>query len=334
MKKIYATLILSSLIFSVNAQSGRKANNNNQTVSTFNLNRQPNTTAVVVCDSVPSFLATDSLFLYTVPASAGGGYMGGNNGYGDLKKANFTPAALIPAGATITGVFTILYKNTNGNGTKGSGAVSMEILTGDTTTGPTATVLGTAATTMTSVLGGTVVGNSLLYAFTFGTPITAPVSGFFSSLVLPTTAGDTIALYVSRDLSNNMTHNYAWERWSDNTWHSFGDPANWDLKTSLTILPILCYNSTGIHNNVLAANMALYPNPSNGNFSFVMSLPEATNLSVNVTNALGQTVFAKTENNFKAGVLNYDLTSLGKGVYFAAITDNNNNKVVKKVIIE
>jgi len=84
----------------------------------------------------------------------------------------------------------------------------------------------------------------------------------------------------------------------------------------------------------LEAGFAMYPNPSNGQLNFLVSLPEATNLTVNVVNTLGQSVFTSVENNTKGGIFKYDLTTLAKGVYFANISDSNNNKIVKKVIIE
>lgn len=155
-------------------------------------------------------------------------------------------------------------------------------------------------------------------------------------MTLPTTTGDTAAFYIARDMSQTW-HSYAWEEWSGGGgWYSFVNPSNWDIPgASLTMLPVLCYdNATGIQNNALTNNIAMFPNPSNGQFNFILSLPETTNLTINVVNTLGQVVFTKTENNFKAGVQNYDLTSLGKGVYFVNVTDSDNNKVVKKIVIE
>ncbi len=334
MKKFYFTLSLSALLLSVNAQQGGKKSNINHQTASYSLNKGGNDQiSVVVCDSVASFAATDSLFLYTVPAASGGGYMAGNNGYTDKVKANFTNAALIPAGSTITGVLAIFYKGTV-NGTKGSGAISMDILNGDTTNGPTGTTLGNAATTLTVITGtGTLIGNSLLYLFTFGVPVSAPAAGFFSALNLPTTTGDTAALFVTRNMAVS-SRNYAWEKWSNNSWNSFGDPNNWDFRTSLTLLPIICYNTTGLHANVLEASLALYPNPNNGQFNFAIALPYTTNLTVNVVNTLGQSVFTKTENNISGGSLSYDLSSIGKGIYFVNITDSQNNKVVKKVVVQ
>lgn len=339
MKKLYTILALSSLVFSANAQQGarRIAQKHHTAATPVTLNRQVNQNAAIVCDTVTTIGASDSLFLYTVTSA--GGYLAGSNGYLDKQKATYIPASLVPAGGTITGVMAIMFRDPANNlGTMGTAAVSVDILAGDTTNGPTGSSLGNAASTLTAMTtGGTQAGTDLIYTFLFGTPVNAPAAGFFASMNVPTTAGDTVAMFISQT-SNNTNPNYpnwAWEYvdlGSGYIWIDFR--SDWNLPCALTMLPIICYNSTGVHNNVLEASMAMYPNPSNGQLNFAMNLPEATNLTVSVMNTLGQAVFTKTENNFKGGVLKYDLTSLGKGVYYANITDSNNNKVVKKVVIE
>ncbi len=337
MKKIYLTLGLSALLLSVNAQQGiRKVSKQIESASVaMNLSKQGhNQIATITCDSITNMTTGDSLFLFTAGTATTGvsnGYVVGNNVYGDLKKATFLPGALIPAGATITGVITLFYKASATKGTHGSSAVAMEIFAGDTTVGPTGTAVGTVTASLTSVGGGTLVGNELIYKFIFGAAVTAPPTGFFASLTLPTVAGDTAALFCTRNLSAPR-RNYTWEYYPPASWGDFR--ADWNLPTKLPMLPVICFNSTGIHNNILEASLALYPNPSNGNFDFVVALDHSTNLTVNVVNTLGQSVFTKTENNITAADLSYDLTSLEKGIYFVNITDSQNNKVVRKVVIQ
>jgi hypothetical protein len=78
----------------------------------------------------------------------------------------------------------------------------------------------------------------------------------------------------------------------------------------------------------------LFPNPNNGQFNFAVSLTETTNLNFTVVNTLGQVVYTKTENNVMNAVLSCDLSHLAKGVYYTTITDSNNNRTMKKIIIE
>ncbi|HEX7412984.1 MAG TPA: zinc-dependent metalloprotease, partial [Bacteroidia bacterium] len=86
--------------------------------------------------------------------------------------------------------------------------------------------------------------------------------------------------------------------------------------------------------NPLAENIAFFPNPSNGQINFAITLAAPTDLSVLVVNTLGQLVYSRTESNISHAVLSYDLSSLSKGVYFINIMDSQNNKTVKKMIIE
>ena len=110
-------------------------------------------------------------------------------------------------------------------------------------------------------------------------------------------------------------------------------PNRSQLTASATNMGATIY--TGIKsNNLLSSNISLFPNPNNGKFNFSVTLPESTNLNFTIVNILGQSVYTKTENNISHAVLNYDLNSLEKGVYFINITDSKNNKTVKKMIIE
>jgi hypothetical protein len=334
MKKIYLTLGLSALLLSATAQQAiRKGSKAQEAASVAVSKKGHDQVSVTVCDTITTMGPSDSLFMYTAGTNTttglSHGYVVGNNDYGDLKKATFLPGSLIPTGSTITGVIVLFYKGSATKGTHGTGNVSIEILNGDTTTGPTGAAVATSTASLATIgTTGTLVGNELIYTFPFAA-VAAPAAGFFASLTLPTAAGDTAALFSTRNLSAPR-RNYAWEFYG--AWGDFR--TDWGLPTMLPLLPIICYNSVGIHNNILEASIAFFPNPSNGEFNFAVALPTSTNITVNVVNTLGQTVFTKVENNISSAALRYDLSSLGKGVYFAHISDSQNNKTVKKVIIE
>lgn len=332
MKKIYATLVLSSLVFAANAQDGmRKVSKTAATTTAAAKFGNPSTSALV-CDTLTTIGANDTLMLYTVGQANGGGYVAGNNGYGDLAKATFMPGSMLQPASTVSGVIAQFFRDvTNNRGTKGSGNITMSIMGGDTTNGPT-TSLGSVTVPLSTVISsGVQTGNSLLFAFSYTTAVSAPSTGFFSSLTLPTATGDTAALFLSQN-SQASAYNYGWEMWSPSGWYSFG--YSWGLPTSLSLYPIVCYNTTGIHNNSLEAGFGMYPNPTNGVLNFAVSLPEATNLNVSVSNTLGQVVFTAMEKNVQGGVFTYDLTTMPKGMYTATISDSNNNKVVRKIVVQ
>lgn len=218
-----------------------------------------------------------------------GGYVAGNNGYGDDIKATCIPAAIVPAGGLITGVLAIFFQKSATIGTHGTSTISVNILNGDTLTGPTGASIATATASLSAITVMTNTTMQIPYLFNFTTSVAAPTAGFFASINLPSTTGDTVALWCTKAAAG--TPNYAWDHNPGNTnatkWLAYSNPIDWNQSTSLTLLPIIC-SSTGIHNNILEASLALFPNPSNGQFNFAVALPAATNLTINVVNTIGQ----------------------------------------------
>ncbi len=85
--------------------------------------------------------------------------------------------------------------------------------------------------------------------------------------------------------------------------------------------------------NPLDNSVSIYPNPSNGLFSMSSAVYATSELKISIVNLLGQPVYQTTE-YMAEGTTTFDLSSLDKGIYFATITDRNNNKTVKKIIIQ
>jgi hypothetical protein len=154
------------------------------------------------------------------------------------------------------------------------------------------------------------------------------------SVSLPANGTDTVALFQTS--GNTASTPSAWEMWSDNSWNSFDDGTtnSWQSNAAIAILPkITCV--TGINDvNGLGNNMAMFPNPSNGNFNFVTTLPKAADLTFTVTNSLGQVVYEKTEKNVTSNMIGLDISGKGKGVYTVTITSTAGERLVKKVIVE
>ena len=76
--------------------------------------------------------------------------------------------------------------------------------------------------------------------------------------------------------ANYDSHNY--------TFNVMCNPKNVTLKVASIIL--------GIEENELSSNLSLYPNPSNGHFSINLG-KEYTNVTVQITNTLGQIISSK-----------------------------------------
>ncbi len=94
----------------------------------------------------------------------------------------------------------------------------------------------------------------------------------------------------------------------------------------------------GINNDniITDANVSQnYPNPFTGTSVVNVSLKKRANLSLEVTNLVGQVVFKTSKGDVNAGVHNFtiDASGLGSGVYFYTVKAGENS-VTKKMIVE
>lgn len=320
------------------AASNSQGNNNQTKVITIT------TCAAGGCDTLTNFTPADTLFVIQ-SGQSNPGYVAGNNGYGDKKKAEFYSSTGLTSSQVTGGI--VLFYRSGTNGTKGTSNINIEYYNGTLAGGPTGTALKTQTvalstiTALTPVNGVTYCGNPALgftnpiiypYSFNFSTPQNI-TQDFYMSVSLPTTTGDTAVVFMT---GFGHATNTAWEQWSDNSWHSFNDGTNntWQIDASLAILPkINC--STGISNDpaALSNNIAMFPNPSNGLVNFVTTLPSAQDLTFNVYNSIGQVVYVKSEKNVTSNMIGLDLTNLNKGVYLVEITTGNGQKVVKRIVL-
>ena len=71
----------------------------------------------------------------------------------------------------------------------------------------------------------------------FNNPVA--VSGaFYAGLFLPTSNGDSLAIYTNTD--NDVVPGTAWEMWSDSSWHAYNDSSTWGLDLVNAIYPNVC----------------------------------------------------------------------------------------------
>ncbi|MEN9523029.1 MAG: hypothetical protein RL065_1406 [Bacteroidota bacterium] len=78
----------------------------------------------------------------------------------------------------------------------------------------------------------------------------------------------------------------------------------------------------------------VYPNPTNGLINISTDFASNTNLKVEVRNVVGQTVFTSIAKSVSSNVLQYDLSSLNKGIYFITLTSENGSAITQKIIFE
>ncbi len=91
-------------------------------------------------------------------------------------------------------------------------------------------------------------------------------------------------------------------------------------------------NATDIAESNLASLIKLFPNPSTGIFNLSIALGVEKNLTVKITNTLGQTVQQFAEGNTIGGTYNFDLSAQPNGVYFVQVIAGE-EKAVQRIII-
>jgi hypothetical protein len=301
-----------------------------------------NSCAITTCDTVSHIKNTDTLSIYKATT----GYFMGNNNYAFTGLSEAYTMSDFPTGnLQVGGAIILFFRNSTTIGTHGvaaNTATTLSMVNGTTNPGAAAAaskaitfanIAATAGVKRVDYAGNPGLGytNPIIvpYVATFTTPVPL-TSDFFLSLSVGATTGDTIALFSGA--KNHNTTNNAWVDYSG-TWSTFSSLAGGNF--SLAVIPIVCPVAvTGIEHNELGSNINMFPNPSSGIFNFAVSLTSATNLTFSVFNTVGQSVFVREENNIINRVLTYDLSGLSKGVYFVNITDSQNNKTVKKIIIQ
>lgn len=363
MFKIYFSICFSILFIPVNAQQIGKQNfvlkNNLGNTYSYRTNNH-NSVNTLACDTITTLTMEDTLTLYAVTSTVttlNGGYVTGNNHYGDSALATFIPidTSIIPVGAQMTGVIAVFYRYNN-LGTNGTQTLNLAVFTGDTIHGPTtittttgtvtvvytAPPIATATASLATISAITPTNNAvpnaaapappsdyeIPYLFNFASPVTIPDSGFFISLQLPTTVGDTVVLLCSRNDSSHV--NYAWD-FGANGWRAFSNSNDWGLQTSLTLFPVICYSPVGIEQfEIENPEFKLYPNPTKDilNIEYLMA-HEKTILII--TDVLGN-IIKQTAFSIQHSTLN--ISELNAGVYFVTVTDDKNNKTTKKLVIE
>ena len=311
-------------------------------------------TQTVCNDTITNIRNTDTLVAYITgaPTSTCPGFVSGNNCYGDLEKAEFfapsTYTHVQPA-QFITGVIVLFYKNGNvGTGGSSTGRVDLKIYNGNGTSGP-----GTAVATVTANLGmitsGTPTTNVtycgdpnlgysqpiiLPYKYNFTTPV-GPLSsvtpnGFFASVVLPTTTGDTAVIFNNTYKSNPT--NTMWEKWDTGTWYAYDNSNSWGISLNGAILPILTCTTGKDEISTFANNIMIVPNPSNGIFNIVTTFNEKQNIKFEVMNTIGQVLNTGEFQNVMNNYLTINLSNYQNGIYFLKIT-NGTETLVKRIVI-
>lgn len=177
-----------------------------------------------------------------------GGYVSGNNEYGDKVKANYFECS---DGCYLSGVLIDFAWATS------SDAI-IEIAAWDKSgiAGAPGNKLGSTTIELDEIFIDVL--NEQTTFISFDNPIAISSNGFYVGAYLPT-GTDTLAIYTNTDGDTNPAT--AWEQWSDNSWYPYDDPNSWEFKVSHAIFPIVNMD-IGLVANFFASSTSINPGQS------------------------------------------------------------------------
>ena len=171
------------------------------------------------------------------------------------------------------------------------------------------------------------------FTFLHSTPLTS--NGFFVTLSLTQTVGDTLAVYTN-DGSVGDGNGWAelsaagqsqWITYDSLTGGQIGVLGNW-------IFPTVCGDTgtTGIKPISNINNFNIYPNPSNGVFTASVHMSSASDVYMSITDMTGTKVYESTENAVVSMNKQINLSHLAAGVYIASVKTAEGTSVQRLVI--
>lgn len=206
-----------------------------------------------------------------------GGYVCGNNSYGDLAKADlFEPAE--------TGKFLYSGLFEFGVGVSSSGQnpdIQFKVWDNSGSGGLPGNVLGTATVPISQILED--IDNLAITEVNFNPPvlISAP---FYLGVMLPTDQGDTLALLSTDD--GEINPGIAYELWNDQDWYAMSDASSWGLNLGQAIYALYCDEGFGISDFADEPEIQIYPNPARETLN--LKLEDQDEVKLSLYNFLGQ----------------------------------------------
>ncbi|OFY24881.1 MAG: hypothetical protein A2W98_12180 [Bacteroidetes bacterium GWF2_33_38] len=270
--------------------------------------------AEITCDTITNFSGTASL--YGVDGQVG--YLSGNNGYGDLSKAeyfsNYAPYTQIDK-------FFVYFAIATGN----SSTITFNVR--KQTSGVPGNIIGTKTLSISSIVTST--NNSEPVVVDFDPNINIP-GPFYFEVVLPTQSGDTLAIITNAD--GDATTNTAWEKWSDGTWSSYADA--WDISLNHAIYADVCTGSAGNEDIIVDnSDVSVYPNPSNQKLFIEVSNNIKKVEKIAIYNIIGEQVENIKINNSNNKKYELNMENYSSGLYYLNLTSNN-KIYVSKIVVE
>lgn len=294
----------------------------------FNEAKTP--TDTIVADGYANAAANGTLTLY---GSANGGYVVGKNGYDDKAKVQ---RFLLNQPTQIEElIYAFGGKTESGNvpSTVACGLYSLDGMgesNGGTVTDAPNNRYASVDVNISDIdtAGLTIVP---LPAITW---VTEDVAAGFDITGLD--AADTVGLVSSSDGDVGIS-DFAWEKWSDDTWHTFLQA--WPLDFDLGVFLVIDESSAGINGEGTVNGMQLSflnGNPVADNLvQFGYSIDHDANMNMEIMDINGRLVYTANLGNKAAGEYrhNVDVTELSSGSYYVSVVSHG-DRLTKKMIIK
>ncbi|MEM6348087.1 MAG: T9SS type A sorting domain-containing protein [Bacteroidota bacterium] len=205
----------------------------------------------------------------------------------------------------------------------GDGDITAKVYSVDAASGAPDALLGTSAAVKTSAV---VMPDSLIRPtiFTFGTPVDVADPSFFASI-------DISALYAAQDTAGLFTTNddmgpcgsneSAWEKWSDNSWHTYTDMGGWGSDIDNVIGVMVEFFVTDIEDpKAVWRNLTLhpaYPNPASEQVSINFDIAESSAVEIVIYSIDGKVIQQVQKGTMPAGSYQevIDVQGLAAGTY-------------------
>lgn len=159
-----------------------------------------------------------------------GGYVTGNNLYGDLAKANYYATN---STISLTGVLFDFAIAVGGDPT-----IEIAIWDNSGLNNSPGSIISSHTINLNEIKNDVL--NEQMTFISFDTPVLLTTS-FYAGFVLPTVVGDTLAVYSNTDGDTNP--GIAWEMWSDGTWLPINSNDTWSRDIAMSVFPIIVGSS-------------------------------------------------------------------------------------------
>jgi hypothetical protein len=334
MKKIYLFASL-AIGFTLSAQQTKQATELSSIVKPQNIEASistPTTTAFI-----PASFANTSCTITVYGAgttSVTGGYVSGNNRFGDKEKAMryslSDKSLMLPATVSQVSLFVGVKKA----GGPGTGVITVKVYADNA--GAPGALLGTSATkTISALTAGSYTAN----IFTFTTPVSLTTNAFFVSADFSGAGQDTLGLAQSADGCASTSTLTAWDKDNANAWGTI--KAGWNnLITDFGIFPIVTAEQLDVNVKELSKGdltlSSAFPNPAKDEVNINFELKQSGNVEIALFDVTGKLVNTLQLTNLQAGSQSskMDISALNAGIYMYSIKSNNAQLFSKFAVVK